>query len=186
MGPGEDALAYVGIACRRPFLPGLAGEAVGLHLAQVAADTINVMEVFALAVNEVTEGAFGRTPATVDCLGPVEGGFTQHIVLAGTFHGLDEAGAPVEDFVAVGQHDDGYGAVDVFARLHGLDSLGRVKPGLGKERKGVYVAGADFVERGVGVARVELGLPALIGCETGDAFRFAIAEGDTILRAGGS
>ena len=175
-----NAPVYVGLVLLQPLLSGCAGEAVFDDAAQIAAGAVDIVVVLALAVDEAAEVACCGSAAAVDRLGPVVGCFAEHVELAGAFGGFDKACAPVEDLVAVGQGDDWHGGVDVFAGFHRLDGLGGVEPVLGEERDGVDVAGADVVERGVGVAGVELALPVLKVGEAGDAVRLAVAEGDAI------
>ena len=138
------------------------------------------MHVLALAVDEAAKCALGGPAPTVNRLCPEKGGFAQHIQLPSAFHSLDESGAPVENLITIGQGDEGHGAVDVLARLHGLDSLGGMKPVLGEESQGVDIAVADVIQRGVGIAWMKLGLPALLFGEAGDPFRFAVAERDAV------
>ena len=128
----------------RPFLPRGAGQPMIVHLAQVAAGTVETVEIFAFAVDEVAERALRGLAAAIHRPGVVIGGLTEHIAHAGAAAGLDQAVAPVERLVVIRDADHRHGAVDVLAALHRLNRLRRVQPVLGDDHQRVQIARADL------------------------------------------
>ncbi len=136
------------------------------------------MQIFPLCIDEAAERAFGRLAAAEHRLRAEKGRFAEHVVKAGGSNGLNEAIAPVQDFVVIGNGNDGHGAVNMFTVFHRLDALGGMEPGLGDDDEGVAGGLADFVERGIGVMPGEFAANERVLCDAGDSLRFRIAEQD--------
>ena len=67
------------------------------------------MKILAFGIDEVAKGVFGCATATIHHIRVVIGRLAEHIVLARRAASVDEFVAPVEDFVAIGDGDDGDG-----------------------------------------------------------------------------
>ena len=87
------------------------------------------------------------------------GCLSQHVKLACAPTRFDNPFTPVENFVSVGHRDDRHGTVDMFARLHRLDTLGCMEPMLGNDGYRIDIGIKHFFQRIVPVAWIEFPVP---------------------------